>query len=279
MGFFDSVSNSLNRGVNTVSRSGKTAQLNMQINELMKQRQNMAAQLGASLYDVTKGNPAFTAGREPLYNGIASIDVQRAALEAQIEQIKAEQAAETAAAQTYRCPNCGSVVSATDLFCRGCGLPIAQVMAAQAQAAPVMAPVPGGRTCPTCGAPMGPDDVFCMNCGTRVDAPAPASAPAPVPASAPAVASEPVVVPTAEPAPAPEPTPVAAAPQVQAEQNAPVQAPEPAPAIEADDSGLTVMPAEAEAAPATPAPNVCPNCGAEVAPGEKFCFSCGHKLG
>jgi predicted nucleic acid-binding Zn-ribbon protein len=124
MGFLDNVSNSLNRGVNTVSRSGKTAQLNMQINELMKQRQNMAAQLGASLYDITKGNPAFTAGREPLYNGIASIDAQRASLEAQIEQIKAEQAAETAAAQTYRCPNCGSVVSATDLFCRGCGLPL-----------------------------------------------------------------------------------------------------------------------------------------------------------
>ena len=151
MGFFNSVSNSLNRGVSTVSRSGKTAQLNLQLNELLKQRQGLAAQLGASLYEQTRHNPQFTVGREALYDGIEGIDAQRAAIELQIQQLKVEQAAATAAAQTYRCPNCGATVAATDLFCSGCGTPIAQVMAAQQQAFQQPQPsmpqaVPGGRS-------------------------------------------------------------------------------------------------------------------------------------
>jgi uncharacterized OB-fold protein len=28
----------------------------------------------------------------------------------------------------------------------------------------------------------------------------------------------------------------------------------------------------------TPSASTCPNCGAEVNPGEKFCFNCGRKL-
>ena len=84
MGFLDNVANSLNRGVNTVSRSGKTAQLSLQMADLMRQRQNLAAQLGASLYEQTRNDPALTAGREALYDGIAEIDAQRAKLEAQI---------------------------------------------------------------------------------------------------------------------------------------------------------------------------------------------------
>lgn len=140
MGFLDNVANSLNRGVNTVSRSGKTAQLSLQMADLMRQRQNLAAQLGASLYEQTRNDPALTARREALYDGIAEIDAQRAKLEAQIEQIKAEQAAASAAAQTYRCPKCGSTVAAGDLFCSGCGLPIADVIAGQPQPAPAATP-------------------------------------------------------------------------------------------------------------------------------------------
>lgn len=140
MGFLDNVANSLNRGVNTVSRSGKTAQLSLQMADLMRQRQNLAAQLGASLYEQTRNDPALTAGREALYDGIAEIDAQRAKLEAQIEQIKAEQAAASAAAQTYRCPKCGSTVAAGDLFCSGCGLPIADVIAGQPHPTPAATP-------------------------------------------------------------------------------------------------------------------------------------------
>ena len=78
MGFLDDVSASLNRGVNAVGRSGKAAQIKLQMSELLKQRKDMAAQLGASLYDVTKDNPELRAGREALYDGIAKIDADRA---------------------------------------------------------------------------------------------------------------------------------------------------------------------------------------------------------
>ena len=43
MGFLDDVSASLNRGVNAVGRSGKAAQIKLQMSELLKQRKDMAA--------------------------------------------------------------------------------------------------------------------------------------------------------------------------------------------------------------------------------------------
>lgn len=188
MGFLDSVQSSLNRGVAAAGRATSTMQLRSQLNELTKRRQGLAAQLGASLYEATKNDPALRAGREPLYDGIAACDQERAQCQAQIDQLEAEAAAATAAAQYYVCPFCGSHVAATDLFCSGCGKPMAEILGAlsaqQAPAAP--APAAGGATCPSCGAPVTPGDAFCMSCGAKLGGSAPAPAPAaPEPASAP----------------------------------------------------------------------------------------------
>lgn len=187
MGFLDSVQSSLNRGVAAAGRATSTMQLRSQLNELTKRRQGLAAQLGASLYEVTKDDPALRAGREPLYDGIAACDQERAQCQAQIDQLEAEAAAATAAAQYYVCPFCGSHVAATDLFCSGCGKPMAEILgalSAQQQAPAAPAPAAGGATCPSCGAPIAPGDAFCMSCGAKLGgAPAPA-APEPTPAPA-----------------------------------------------------------------------------------------------
>lgn len=170
MGFLDSVQSSFNRAGAAVGRSTTTLQLKSQMNEALKRRQNLAAQLGASLYEATKDDATMRAGREALYDGIAACDAERAQCQAQIEQIEAESAAAAAAVSYYTCPFCGSQVGATDLFCAGCGKPMAEIQAAlgaqQAPAAP--AAVPGGATCPSCGAPIAAGDAFCMNCGAKL---------------------------------------------------------------------------------------------------------------
>lgn len=187
MGFLDSVQSSLNRAAASTGRATTAMQLRGQIKDSIKRRQQLAAQLGASLYDVTKDNPELRAGREPLFDGIAACDAERAQCEAQIAQLEAEDAAASAAAQVYTCPRCQSRVAATDLFCSGCGLPIADVKAAYAQQqayyapqAPTGAPAAGapaaGATCPNCGAPVTPGDAFCMSCGTKLGGAAPAGA-------------------------------------------------------------------------------------------------------
>lgn len=180
MGFLDSISSSINRGTAGAHRVADTARLRGQANDLMKKRQNLAAQLGASLYEATRSDPAFRTGREALYDGLAEIDAQRAAVAAQIKQIEAEASAEQAAAVIYRCPQCGGAVRATDLFCMGCGKPIAEVIASQAQAQPQEQPQTADaltaedasseavRTCPNCGAPIGDDFEFCMSCGSKI---------------------------------------------------------------------------------------------------------------
>lgn len=72
----------------------------------------------------------------------------------------------------------------------------------------------------------------------------------------------------AKAAPAPKPAPK------------PVSAPKPKPApVPAGGGSPVSKPAEApKPEPPAPALNFCPNCGARVVPGNKFCTQCGHRF-
>ena len=76
---------------------------------------------------------------------------------------QAQQAAQ--AATTFACPFCGARMGVSNLFCSGCGKPIAEIQdafAAQQQAdAPVASTV--GPACPACGAPVVQGDAFCLS--------------------------------------------------------------------------------------------------------------------
>ena len=240
--------------------------------------------MGASLYDVTKDDANLRAGREALYDGIAACDAERAQCQTEIERLEAESAAATAANSYYVCPFCGSHVVTTDLFCSGCGKPMAEITAAlsaqqQAPAAPV-APVSGAAACPQCGAPVNAGDVFCMSCGYNLAA-------APAPAAVAASDPEPAVAPVPEPAvaPVPEPADEVASPEV-APMPEPLDAVASVPVVEVEATETVVAPAPAsvtepalEPIPAAaPAANVCPNCGTPCEPGDAFCMGCGARL-
>lgn len=284
MGFLDSLQSSVNRGMAATGRATSTMKLKAQMSEALKRRQALAAQLGASLYDVTKDDANLRAGREALYDGIAACDAERAQCQAEIERLEAESAAATAANSYYVCPFCGSHVVTTDLFCSGCGKPMAEITAAlsaqqQTPAAPV-APVPGAAACPQCGAPVNAGDVFCMSCGYNLAA-------APAPAAVAASDPEPVVAPVPEPAVAPVPEPVDEVASLEAApMPEPLDAVASEPVAEAEAIETVVAPAPAsvtEPAPepipaAAPAANVCPNCGTPCEPGDAFCMGCGARL-
>lgn len=263
MGFLDSVQSTFNRGVAAAGRTTDTVKLKAQMTDALKRRQNLAAQLGASLYELTKNDPTFRAGRESLYDGIAAIDVERMQIQAELNRIERETQAAQNAAMHFTCPFCGAQVGATDVFCSSCGKPMSEIQAVLS-ASQVAAPANWtGPVCPSCGAPMNEGDLFCMNCGNRLDAPAtapaPEAAPAPAPVNAPSAADS-----VAAPAPAPEPE---ADPEPSPEPEEPV-APTPEP---------PVTPAPEPAA--APAPNaVCPQCGTPASPTDKFCMNCGHPL-
>lgn len=168
MGFLDSVSSTFNRGTAAAERATRSAKLKGQVNSINRQRQDLAAQLGASLYDATKDDPQWHVGREALYDQIAACDRQRDSLQAELVRIEQEAADAEQMAQFYTCPQCGARFGATDLFCSGCGLPADQVK--QAYAAPdVLTAAPdSGLACPQCGTPVGPDDIFCVSCGASL---------------------------------------------------------------------------------------------------------------
>ena len=63
MGFLDSLQSSVNRGMAATGRATSTMKLKAQMSEALKRRQALAAQLGASLYDVTKDAAHLRAGR------------------------------------------------------------------------------------------------------------------------------------------------------------------------------------------------------------------------
>lgn len=169
MGLFDNVTAAVNRGTAAAERAARKVKLQAQLGDVNKRRQGLAAQLGASLYEATRENEVFRAGRETLYDGIASCDAERDGLQAQIAQIEAEAAAEAAAAHSFTCGVCGARVSEADLFCSGCGTPAAEAKAAVQRAEePASAPAeeaPAGPVCPSCGATVAEGDLFCMGCG------------------------------------------------------------------------------------------------------------------
>lgn len=280
MGFLDSLQSSVNRGMAATGRATSTMKLKAQMSEALKRRQALAAQLGASLYDVTKDDASLRAGREALYDGIAACDAERAQCQAEIERLEAESAAATAANSYYVCPFCGSHVVTTDLFCSGCGKPMAEITAAlsaqqQAPAAPV-APV-SAAACPQCGAPVNAGDVFCMSCGYNLAA-------APTPAAVAASDPEPAVVPVPEPAVAPVPESVDEVASLEAApMPEPLDAVASEPVVEAEAIETVVAPAPASVTEPAPEPipaaaNVCPNCGTPCEPGDAFCMGCGARL-
>lgn len=292
MSFFDDLQNSINRGVAGANRTGSTIKLKAQLSEAMKRRQTLAAQLGASLYDATKDDPTFRAGREAIYDGIAAIDAERAGYQAEIDRIEAEAQAAQAAAVHHTCPFCGSTVAASDLFCSGCGKPMAEIEAAITKqrtsgiASAAASDASSSATCPQCGAPINEGDVFCMSCGARLES---APEPEPVAVPEPVVAPEPVVVPDPDPiaASAPKPEPVVAPAPAPVFEPEPVSAPEPEPvATPVPGFAPEFVPAAVSVQAPAPAPepavslpnNTCPTCGATNDPEDKFCMHCGAKL-
>lgn len=308
MGLLDDITSKVNQGVATADRSTKKMRIKSQLNDVTKRRQQLAAQLGASLYDVTKDDPTYRAGRESIYDGIAACDAERDSYNAQIAELDRQEQQAQVAAQTIECPQCHTRCAATDTFCSGCGKPIAEMQA------PAPAPAPAtGKVCPHCNAPVGEEDVFCMSCGKRVDEPAAAPAPEPVPAPAAPVppAPEPVgeSVPPApvpappapvEPAPAPEPVaapepaaekPVGSdavsepvgdeAPAAPAEEPAPEPIAAPAPEPQPEHAPASAPAPEPKPAPAwapEPAEPQCPSCHAPVKVTDTFCMKCGTRL-
>ena len=139
----ENAGNLLNRGVAAAGRGTKSISLKNQINDLVKRREKLTAELGADLYTVTRFDPNFRAPRESIYGGIESMDAQIEAL--QIELANIEQEAQTAnAAQPVQapaafCPSCGNALQPSDAFCRNCGT-AAQAKGDAAPVAPVAYP-------------------------------------------------------------------------------------------------------------------------------------------
>lgn len=270
MGFIDNVSSAIDRGTNAAGRKTREIKLNSQMNDVNKRRQGFAAQLGASLYEVTKDNPALREGREELYDSIAACDEERARIQKELADIKAEAEADSAAAHSFSCAVCGARMTEADLFCSGCGTPAAQARPAQ----PAGAPTPAGAVCPSCGAAVGENDLFCMSCGAKIEA-VESQAPAAdaVVAGIPEPVGAPVAVEVPVPEPAVEPVPEPAAKQEPEPEPAPDPEPEPELVVE------PVPVPEPEPEPAAPAAQpVCVSCGTPLKPGDKFCKNCGTRV-
>lgn len=144
MNLLDSMSAALNRGTNVADRAAKNLKYEVRLREITRERQNLAAQLGASWYEATKDDPAARVGREQLYDGIAALDVEREQVRAQIAELAERAQAE--AQQSSLCPFCGARVAGDHLFCSGCGRSIDDVRAAwaarAAAAEPAASPAP-----------------------------------------------------------------------------------------------------------------------------------------
>lgn len=167
MGILDDLTSTFNKGAAAAERGVKTVKLRAQIGDLEKQRQEFCAQLGASLYEVTKDDSSFREGRESLYNGIDSCDAERNTCLRLIEEIEQQAVQDAAACEMLTCTVCGSVVNGNDSFCSGCGTSVEQIR--NTTSITVMTASSDQETvCASCGHPVSPSDSFCVECGAKV---------------------------------------------------------------------------------------------------------------
>lgn len=168
MRLLDDLTSTLNKGAAAAERGAKTVKLKAQVSDLNKKRQQLSAQLGASLYEATKEDPSFRDGRESLYDEIAACDAERDECMRLIEEIEQQAAQQATASAVYTCNVCGSAVGGNDLFCSGCGNSIEQIKNAAAITSLTVATEQQATAfCASCGSPMSPSDAFCMECGAK----------------------------------------------------------------------------------------------------------------
>lgn len=169
MGLLDEITSTFNKGAAAAERGAKTVKLKAQVSDFNKRRQQLVAQLGASLYEVTKDNPSFRAGRESLYDEIAECDRGREECLNAIAFIEQQSAMETERSSVFTCPVCGSSINGSDMFCSGCGTSVDSIKAKNTNDSVISVEVSDVVFCDSCGAPMSDEDIFCMKCGTKAE--------------------------------------------------------------------------------------------------------------
>lgn len=152
MAFFDDVdakiSNLINTGAGKAKDMSESFRISGMIREEEKKQEDLYKQIGQYYYD----NYCDSAeGQLRVWcAGIKASKVQMLQYQDQLNKLKG----------TITCPGCGAEVASGAAFCSGCGMKM--------QPQNRVAPAKMSRKCPTCGNTVDQDAMFCTNCGQRM---------------------------------------------------------------------------------------------------------------
>lgn len=136
MAMFDSLKDTLNKGVAAVSVKSETlvesSRIKSTISNAQKRMTSEMNELGSKFYNSWKAGQASVEAFSAEFASIQSIEQEIAELNARLEQIKAEedkilggsQKPAAPAAGSVFCSNCGKALPAGSRFCDGCGSPV-----------------------------------------------------------------------------------------------------------------------------------------------------------
>lgn len=145
MGIIDDLSSAFDGGLAGARRIADKTSLKFKLSEADRKRRDLMAQFGESLYEKARANSSLREGREAILDGIAALDAERAAIQAEMERVEKE-AAEAKKAVPLTCSVCGGTLVAQARFCPTCGAMVygpAQAQAAYTQAHPAQPQQPG----------------------------------------------------------------------------------------------------------------------------------------
>ena len=136
MAMFDSLKDTLNKGVAAVSVKSETlvesSRIKSAISNAQKRMTSEMNELGAKFYNSWQAGQASVEAFSAEFASIQSIEQEIAELNVRLEQIKAEedkilgvsQKPAAPAAGSVFCSNCGKALPAGSRFCDGCGSPV-----------------------------------------------------------------------------------------------------------------------------------------------------------
>lgn len=157
MGFMDSASYYVGRGIGSADKAAKNLKIQAEITKLESQKKDFIQQLGLAVYEKSKQDDAVSRTFSSYIAPITAAESGIAGCRKQLAELQNGSGGLVSGESGAVCPKCGRANPPSYSFCIGCGTKIEPIQTNG-----------GDWVCTGCGASYNSEKAFCIQCGKPI---------------------------------------------------------------------------------------------------------------